>query len=343
MGDKRSTSATFSAVAVGKLVEFAFSRGFDGLQLARIAEVDLDALRDPERQVKIDRLYASWEILMEWIDEPGLPIAVARSYRVEDLHVMGFATMTSSTAREAVNRAVRYFALFSNSGRWRVEEEGDGVEIRWWRNGELTLGHRLANEAALATFLHIFRQVIDENLTASVSFRHVAPSDISAHREFFHDRVKFGAAHDALVVSRALLERVPRKANPQLSAFFDSHAKSLLPDYTRDDLTDQVRQSISRELMSGRLTAATVAHELGLSERSMRRRLAEADLSFRDLVNEVRRTRAQELLRNPEASMTDIAFLLGFSESSAFTRACKRWFGCSPKDIRGKRPKEGRD
>jgi AraC-like DNA-binding protein len=79
---------------------------------------------------------------------------------------------------------------------------------------------------------------------------------------------------------------------------------------------------------------ADVARRLGTSERSLRRQLEAETLSFRDLAAEVLRDRARELLRRTDSSVTDIAFQLGFSDSSAFTRACKRWFGQTPRELR---------
>lgn len=331
------SEATFSAVGIAKLVAFAHDRGMDATAIARAAGISATDVGDPERRVGIAGLYAAWETVMRALRDPAVPVNVARTYRIEDLHVMGFALMSSADAREACARAIRYFALLSDSGRWELEEIGDRAIVRWWRSGELSLGHRVANEAAMAVFVHTFRQVVGEAVPVAATFRHAAPAKSGAHARFFGAGARFGDDEDSFSFAREVLDRIPRTANPALSAFFERHAESLLPHYAGVSMADRARDAIARELASGMPTMSTVARRLGASERSLRRRLAEEGVKFRDLVSDVQRVRARELLRQPDATVTDVAFLLGFSDASAFARAFKRWFGHSPKELRAYR------
>jgi AraC-like DNA-binding protein len=326
--------ATFSAFTVANLVGFAASRGVDGAALARDLGLTREILGDPEERVPVVTLYALWESLMRELDDPALPIDVARTHRVEDLHVMGFAVMTSATIREAVRRAIRYFTLLSDSGVWSLDEGDEAVRVRWYRGGELRLGLRLANEVALAVFAHVFRQLLGREVPIAATFRHAGPADIRAHRRFFDGGLEFAAGEDSLSLPRDTFDLVPRDANPKLSAFFAAHAESLMPRYESATIADRVRAEFARELASGQPAMADVARRLGTSERSLRRQLEAETLSFRDLAAEVLRDRARELLRRTDSSVTDIAFQLGFSDSSAFTRACKRWFGQTPRELR---------
>jgi AraC-like DNA-binding protein len=330
----RHDRGTFSAIVAGKMAAYAGERGLDIPTILREAGIPRDVIGDPEKRVELPALYRLWESMIRRLADPALPIQIARTYRVEDLYVMGFALMTSPSTREAVRRAIRYYALLTDSARWELDERGETATIRFSRGGALDLGHRVANEAALAVFLHVYRQTIGEDIPAGASFRHLAPADTSAHRRFFRGDLKFGAAADSLVLDRSTLDRIPRTANPQLGAFFERHAETLLSRHEAATIADQVRDAIAAELASGQPSMAVVARRLGASERSLRRRLQDEGIGFRELCDDVLRVRAEALLRRRGTSVTDVAFLLGFSDSSAFARACKRWFGRSPSQLR---------
>jgi AraC-like DNA-binding protein len=208
--------------------------------------------------------------------------------------------------------------------------------LEWRREGPRTLGHRTANECAVAELLHAYRQLSSTGLTPlRVSFQHPAPSDTREHERFFGTRVVFGAAWDGYTLPRAALETVPRASNPALSAYLEAQmqeALKTLPEAV--SLVERVRVLIAQELASGEPSMPGIARRLHLGERTLRRELAEAGATFRELVEQVRRERALELLRSGQASLTEVAFLLGFSEASAFTRAFKRWHGVPPGEFR---------
>ena len=100
------------------------------------------------------------------------------------------------------------------------------------------------------------------------------------------------------------------------------------------DLASRANEAIDAELASGAVSLASVARRLAMSERSLQRRLEAEGIGFAALIDAARRRRAESLLRSRDVSLTEIAFLLGFSEQSAFTRAFKRWTGKSPRDAR---------
>ena len=129
-------------------------------------------------------IFGGWAAAMRAVRDDGLPVQVARTFAIEHYSVLGFAVMTAASGREAIARVLRFSALITNGGRWAIEERTDALHARWLRAGERTLGHRAANEAVLAEFLQVSRQILGAQLNAlSVSFRHAAPSDSTLHAE----------------------------------------------------------------------------------------------------------------------------------------------------------------
>ena len=107
-----------------------------------------------------------------------------------------------------------------------------------------------------------------------------------------------------------------------------------LAELTRDDLVTRCKAHLLEHLTSGEPTERGLAEAVGLSRRTLQRRLAEHGITYKRLVDETREALARRYLENPQRSLTEITFLLGFSEQSAFTRAFRRWHGESPSDYR---------
>jgi AraC-like DNA-binding protein len=301
--------------------------------LARLG-LDQDSLRMPERRVAFADLFPVWADCMRAIRDPGLPLAAAQRLRLEDYAVVGFATTSASTFRAAVSLLARYGTLLADGCRWEVEDEPTrpSVKLLWQREGERTLGHRVANECAVAEALHASRQILGFALVpVAVAFRHSAPSSLKAHEAFFGLTPRFGARWEGLAFSRDLFDRVPRQANPPLAQWLERQmAATLATRVAPTTFAERVEEILERDLASGEPDLARIARLLGLSERTVRRQLAREERSFRGLWESVRRRRAEALLSAGSVTIDEVAFLTGFAETSAFARAFKRWTGETP-------------
>ena len=327
---------TVYSIQALRLVQYGIARGLDSQELVAIAGEPVEDLARPAHHIALQRVCDLFAHIMRVLDEPGLPYIIARETRMEDLHVMGFAVMTATDGREATRRAVRYARLISTSSQWEMIEEPDSATIRFDRYLGPDLGHRACNEAALGDFVHCSRTCTGYDYTPlRVSFCHRQPPDTRPHREFFRCEVEFNAPHNEFVIANDFFAHRPLDANPAMSRFFRDHAEKLLQEQTTgDSLSDQVRREIARQLPSGQPSLASVARRLATSERSLRRHLTAGDTSFSQLLSEVRFERARSLLQSSEASLSEVAYLLGFSNVSAFSRAFKKWCGSAPGEFR---------
>ena len=330
---KRFSGKTTSAAVAGRIIEIAMKARLPIAPFLATVGLPVEALRDPERQVPAEVIDALWEQVYEGTGDRGAALRTVYERRLEDFHVMGFAIMTSRTGREALERAARFTRLLTNGARWRLSERDDVGVISVERPGARTLGAAMSVECGMAEFLHSFRQSSnDDFVPCSVSFKHAAPTDTSAHRSFFRTRIAFGSDQDEFTFPKSLLDVRPKDANAALSAFFLDHAESLLAKLGRatDDLSTRIRRAIARDLASGSPQMTAIAREHGMSERSLRRSLADEGTSFRQVVEEVRLERAEELLSRGDLNVGEVAFLVGFSDLSAFSRAFKRARGTAP-------------
>jgi AraC-like DNA-binding protein len=333
----RAKSATLPTVFLAAVVRVVEARGVSPAIVLAGAGVPPQTLETLEAPLPLEAIFGGWAAAMRAVRDDGLPVHVARTFTIEHYAVLGFAVMTAASGREAIARVVRFAALVTNhGGRWEVEETARALHVRWQRSGPRSLGHRVANESVLAEFIHVARQILGADLQAlGVSFRHAAPADTRLHVEHFGVSPSWQADADELVLPKSILSAVPSFANPALSRHFEALAQQLLQAVSGDlDTTARVRMAIREALPDGEPASTTIAKQLGMSERTLRRVLANEGKSFSGLVEAVRKERAALLISDPHASLAEVAFSLGFSELSAFSRAFKRWHGRAPSEVR---------
>lgn len=147
--------------------------------------------------------------------------------------------------------------------------------------------------------------------------------------------MRFGADEHALVYEKPQLDRTRTSVNPGLSMALEQHATRLLAELPSPATFEvRVREQIVASLGSGSTSATQIAERLRLSERTLRRRLRESGVAFSDLLAEVRRDLAARYLGDPSLSITEVGLLLGFSDTSSFQRAFRRWYGVPPSEYR---------
>ena len=164
--------------------------------------------------------------------------------------------------------------------------------------------------------------------------RHAPPACEEAYRDFFNAPVFFTAAGDCILLPLDAVDRALPGTNPQFARIHDQLNVDYLAQLRKGDLGHRVKAGILDALPSGSVANEQVAKDLGMSVRSLQRKLAEESTSFRDLLDASRQEMALGYIRDPGIELSEIAFLLGFSDQSAFSRAYKRWTGETPNEVR---------
>ncbi|WP_261331828.1 AraC family transcriptional regulator [Maritalea mobilis] len=291
---------------------------------------------DAGQMVPAERYYDMLERIAAQIDVTDLPVRVGASMRLDEYGALGLAFKAATTLGASYARVERYARLWTSVVEYELRPADGGTLFILHRAGERRLGMRLSNEATLASAVSIARQVCPEPLApVEVLVRHPAPRTTAAHEDWFGCPVRFGAELDAIFYSDEMLARSNILGDEGISHYLATHLDAELSEIARDpDLVAQARAAIAQSLNEGAPKMAEIARGLGLSARSFHRRLAEHGLTFQTLAEETRRDLAEGLLRDESHSLAEIAFLTGFSEQSAFTRAFKRWVGTTPATYR---------
>jgi AraC-like DNA-binding protein len=263
----------------------------------------------------------------------GLHIAEHADLRSVDVHF--YAMTASATLRDAFDRLSRYQRLIHESTRVDLVPVGNGVALRHLLPGGLSAPRHTA-EFLLAAWLRTGRLITATDWNPSeVRFAHVAPSSTGEIERFFRAPVLFATGENALVVPDDALVLPCIGADPALASFMDRYAHDHMPPGAPvEGVSDRVRSVVSAQLREGVANAAVTAGLLKMSVRTLNRTLAAEGTSYRVILDQLRHELATRHLADSRTSIGEVAFLLGFSELSAFYRAFKRWTGQTPADYR---------
>ena len=310
--------------------------GVDAAAMLASVGITPDAPLDAGQMIPAQRYYELLEKIAGQIDVTDLPVRTGASMRLDEYGALGLAFKAATTLGASFARVERYARLWTNVVEYELRPATGGTLFILHRAGERRLGMRLSNEATLVSAVAIARQVCPEPLApVEVLIRHPAPRRVAAHEEWFGCPVRFGAERDAILFSNETLARPNILGDEGISQYLTTHLDAELSEMTREPaLVMQARAAIAQALSEGAPKMAEIASGLGLSARSFHRRLSEHGMSFQSLTEETRRDLAEGLLRDERHSLAEIAFLTGFSEQSAFTRAFKRWVGTTPATYR---------
>lgn len=310
----------------------------DGDAMLRSIGLDPEADMDVGEMVAADAYYDFLErIAAQMKHGHELPLKVGTLMRLNDYGALGLAWKSAPTTRDSLERVARYCRVWTDNMTYELREEVGGSLFVLNRQGERRLGMRLSNEATVASATSLIRQTSTPRFRArAVYFQHEAPPTKSAHEVYFGGPVHYGAELDALSIAEEALDRPNRLADDGISDYLVSRLEQEVErlQSDQDPTVELVRKTVSDALSDGLPRIATVAKRLAMSERTLGRRLADRGLTFKAVVESTQRTLAHNLLRQSRYSLSEVAFLTGFSEQSAFTRAFKRWFGETPKRYR---------
>ena len=168
-----------------------------------------------------------------------------------------------------------------------------------------------------------------------VDFTSPPPTDSSDYERILGCPVRWNRAQNALIVATERLDRRTAHITPSLALVVEQHAQKLLAELPRAGMhSARVREQIVAALRVGPVSPEDVCRRLKISKRTLRRRLQEEGRTFSDLLSEVRRDLAHRYLEDRDRSITEVAFLLGFADASAFQRAFRRWYGVPPSEYR---------
>lgn len=304
---------------------------FSGLGLTR------QQMLDP--QVKVSYHQARTILLraIAALGEPALGLIVGRRQKVGSFGLLGLLMMTSATFGEAMHQAIENHQICGcllDIGFEKLSDDEIALAL-WPRFDDPQLQPFLCEEVIASSLMIATELLGPEFGLKRVELTYAAPPHAALYPSVLGTRVRFGARHNRAVIAAHWLTRPLPGRNPLTSRQALQLCKMQLSQNhdCRDEIVTAV-QGLLRDRMDHPPRIGEVAVALNLSERSLRRKLADTGHAFREILNEVRTERALELLRGGAMPVMDVADAVGFSDAREFRRAFKRWTGISPREAR---------
>lgn len=329
---------TVSSPYINSLIKLAATANLDAYDILRQAGIDPTRLSDPDARFPFDFFLHAWHIAADRLQDPCLGLHAAKLFHPSTYGPLACVLLTCPTLGEATRQLLRFQHLLETGALVELghDQEACYLELHTGRFDDEFI--RPVVECTLTEPLYIARFLTNAEYhdlihPLRVTFRYQPAQAIASYEAQLNAPVTFGQPHNRLYFSPALLQLPTSFSDPSL---YQSVLKQLDARHlaTEGGLTQQVRQIVIEHLPSGVPTIQAVADACHLSYRTLQRRLADEGWHYHTLVEHLRQQLAEDLLAENQVSIKEIAFLLGFSDSSAFQKAFKRWRQCSPGDYR---------
>lgn len=333
--DERYITANIPAFLIRSLAATASDLGMDAPRLLSGLGIGMDDLADPACRISFRQ---GREIILRALRQgkgQALGLETGIREKIGSIGLVGYAMLTARTVGDAVALGI---ALQKDTGsmlEFDTRRDPDGVVVTAASRFHDPDVYAFLVEEAFASFMGIALSLVgDEFRPLRVDLAYPPPAHADAYRRVFGCDVRFGQVENAFVYDPSWYGRPLATADPfshrQLLEFLDfNRARSR----EAVEIIEAVERVLRQDL-HGRNPVAKVARTLGMSERTLRRRLAESGVSFQSVLDGLRRNRALELLANRRMPVEQVAFAVGYTDPHNFRRAFRRWTGTTPTALR---------
>lgn len=328
---------TVAAGYARSLVDLAVSRGADRAALLAQVGIEPHGLDQPDERVPARTFEALMAAAKSACNDPALALRFGASSPFQEMSIVGLIATAARTMGEAFDQVNRYARLVievdghETASRFAIVRRPDGVWLEDRRRNpnafpELT-------ESTWVRFVQMRARAFPnrEPYVLEVHMTHLRPAHAEVYAEYFNMPVVFDAPWNALRIRESWLEEPTGSTDRYVFGVFNAHASGLLATLVESkSIRGQIEASLIPVLHTGTASMAAVAKRLGFSRSTLHRRLLAEGETFEKILDDLRRRMAFDYLEGRKVSVSETAYLVGFSDASAFSRAFRRWTGTSP-------------
>jgi len=289
---------------------------------------------DPNTRISSRKLNLIRDEVAEQTGDPFFGLKEAEYVLPSHIGALGFAWLASTSLQSAMERLQRFIKVIHEKVEVTIKEDSTVLTVAI--HSEAITSNDLHRDGGnLAVLTRMCRFIAGEDWNpARVNLAHQAPTDTSYYFQYFKCPVEFNAEHHSIHIERQQADRSLTGSNKQLAQLNDHMVIRYLANQSRGDLVSQVKTAILESLGEGGINESMVAESLHMSTRNLHRKLNSLNSSFKKLLLETRSELAAQYINDASLTLTEISYMLGFSEISSFSRAYKRWTGQSPSAAR---------
>ncbi len=300
-------------------------------ELINTVGVTAEDLASPSNRVSVSKYYQLFELIEAKTGNGNIGLLVGKIAHANMQNLQTYMTTICSTLRDYLQLAPSFPHFSGDTGEAKVTSEANYLRIEW---------HPLLSKTNLTryftdSFLVMAAQIIAECCIYPIKITRAQlsyprPADTQLLVDYFGDNLQFDCPISCIYIERKALDYPMCQYEYHLSDRFIGQLKQLFDGQVEDEFLNKVRQSIIKSLPKGQVSIVDVAEQLNISKRTLQRRLTDRDCHFGQILQEIRTLLSKRFMADDKLNLTEVAFLLGYSEQSSFTSAFKLWHGCTP-------------
>ncbi len=305
-------------------------------QVLKHAHLPLDIALDASSVITTTQLFAIWNAIESVSGDPAFSLRMV-SETSTSRHKMAFlAASYASNYRDGLARVLRFKRLCSPDQICLNESYGELEITIAWPAG-VAQEPPLSVDANFALLLELGRRGTGQHISPmALELRRSRPGT-DKHAEYFGCPVCYGAERDMMILNTDHLELPFHDHNRELLDYLSPVLATAMQSIEEEaSLADRIKSHLKRVMSQGMPDLSGMARELGLSERTLQRRMTAEGTTFRVLLTEARQEMSYQFLSDPAIEMKEIAYLLGYEDANSFYRAFREWKGMTPNDWRAR-------
>jgi AraC-like DNA-binding protein len=318
------------------IVHSILSKGHSIDSLYKELRIHEDLMTSPDNRMDADK----YDRMMDWAavisKDPCYGLHLGAGFSLDSMGLIGYILLNSNTLKQAFENYQRYNILLCSGVVYELEVYGGEAKFSFRVTDSSRNPTYHLMDSLLSSTVNIFQKLTGEPVKAKrVSFTQISPLDLMPYTRLFGANLAFKQKEAALVFDSNVLDLPIAYRNQQLLQLVENHAdqmiRALKLEYT---FSETVSHAIIKKFAGTTPRIQEIARSLGLSIRSLQLQLSKEDTTFKDLLTVIRKNMAEGYLKNPQLSISDISYALGFSEPVSFHIAFKKWTGQTPGGFR---------
>lgn len=328
---KQTTRTSYTASQI--LMEIIMDHGTSPDTFEALTGVQHSRITDPDGWIPMASFVRLWELAIDATGDPALALRLRKKTGMRSIHFVVQLAMHCSTLAEALLHFNKYSSLLSETDNMELSDNGDLIDVTYTNASPYQV--RWLPEHNFSFGIELGRSLVSGSYDpVCVSFQHADPGYKDVYEDVFRAPVLFQQPENMITLRKIDLLKPITARDPYLKNVLMNYAElSMKKKYKQQTLQEKIESFIVAGLPKGETTLDAAAAAMNMARSTLYRQLKTEGTSFQELLLKTRQELAKNHLRNGMTN-SQIAYLLGFSEPSAFHRAFKRWYNISPGEHR---------
>jgi AraC-like DNA-binding protein len=336
-----NTPSMISVTTLRLFLEAVERTGIAPEGLLRACNIEASSLEDSEVRIPQSTYEFAFQQAERLSGDAAIGLHAGEHVHARAVNLFGYLMLSSATLLDGLHRVVRYQSLLTDAPWVKLDDSSKEIRVIVDRKALDPAIREIHAEYMLAMLLAVLRWVSETDIRPlSIHYEHGPRADIAEYERVMKGVAHFHCDSTEMLFTPETLALPSQHHDRAMEQLHVGLAEWLLATKSDRTVSGEVRRALSQRLEAGVADLETVARYLGMSTRSLQRRLAEEGSTFRSVLDRLRKDLAREHLEHLGTPVAEVAFLTGFSEVSAFTRAMRRWFGRTPGRMRREVPTE---